>query len=45
MNEANSKPSILFQFFPFILWLKGYSPSFLKKDALAGLTVAAVKEF
>ncbi|MFC1876297.1 SulP family inorganic anion transporter [Thermodesulfobacteriota bacterium] len=42
MNEANSKQSILFKVFPFILWLKEYSPSFLKKDALAGLTVAAV---
>ncbi len=42
MNEAPSKQSILIKFFPFMLWLKGYGPSFLKKDALAGLTVAAV---
>ena len=42
MNQTNSKPSILLKLFPFMLWLKGYEPSFLKKDALAGLTVAAV---
>jgi SulP family sulfate permease len=42
MNEANSKQSILLRIFPFMQWLKGYSPSFFKNDALAGLTVAAV---
>jgi SulP family sulfate permease len=42
MNGAHSKQSALFKLFPFISWLKGYSPFLLKKDALAGLTVAAV---
>jgi len=42
MKDANSKQSILFRIFPFMQWLKGYSPSFFKNDALAGLTVAAV---
>jgi len=42
MNEASYKQSILVKLFPFLLWLREYNPSFLKKDTLAGLTVAAV---
>lgn len=42
MNNKNNKQSLLSKFFPFLLWLKGYSPAYLKNDALAGLTVAAV---
>jgi len=42
MNDAKAKSSNLFKFFPFLLWLKGYQPSDIRKDGLAGLTVAAV---
>jgi sulfate permease, SulP family len=42
MTHTNSKQSILSKLFPFTRWLKGYETSFFKKDALAGLTVAAV---
>lgn len=42
MSDIHSKRSVVVKLFPFVLWLKGYGPSFLKNDALAGLTVAAV---
>jgi len=42
MNDPQTKTSYLHKIFPFLLWLKGYAPSAVKNDALAGLTVAAV---
>ncbi len=42
MHDAKSNSSNLYKLFPFLLWLKGYQPSDIRKDALSGLTVAAV---
>ena len=33
---------MLYRFFPFLIWLKGYEISFLRNDLIAGLTVAVV---
>ena len=33
---------MLYRFFPFLLWLKGYQISSFRSDVLAGLTVAVV---
>jgi len=33
---------ILYRFFPFLAWFKGYEKSFLRVDLIAGLTVAVV---
>lgn len=33
---------MLFRFFPFLIWLKGYQISSFRSDVLAGLTVAVV---
>ena len=33
---------MLYRFFPFFIWLKGYETSFLRNDLIAGLTVAVV---
>ena len=35
-------PGLLYRVFPFLEWLKGYELSFLKSDAIAGITVAVV---
>ena len=42
MNDAKAHSSKLYRLFPFLSWLKGYQPTDFRKDALAGLTVAAV---
>ena len=33
---------IIYRFFPFLIWLKEYRASFLRSDAISGLTVAVV---
>ncbi|MFC1824156.1 SulP family inorganic anion transporter [Thermodesulfobacteriota bacterium] len=40
----NAKPDhrMLYQFFPFLIWLRRYERSFLRSDLIAGLTVAVV---
>ena len=40
IKEVNHR--MLYRFFPFLIWLKGYEISFLRKDLIAGLTVAVV---
>jgi len=42
MNAQKANSSKLYKLFPFLMWLKGYQPSAIRKDVLAGLTVAAV---
>jgi SulP family sulfate permease len=41
MKKEKNQPLFL-RIFPFIAWLKGYQPAYLKSDAISGLTVAAV---
>jgi len=40
--QNNVRHPILRRFFPFIDWFEGYQSSFLRDDAIAGLTVAVV---
>lgn len=45
MSAQHSKSihsSTWIRFFPFLLWLKGYTSQDLRSDGLAGLTVAVV---
>lgn len=39
-HTENHKP--LSKVFPFLLWLKGYTPTAFRSDLVAGLTVAVV---
>jgi len=42
MGKEKANQPIINKIFPFLSWLKGYQLSFLRGDALAGLTVAVV---
>ncbi len=42
MTDPNTNTSKIHSLFPFLKWLKGYQPGTIRKDALSGLTVAAV---
>ena len=42
MQDNDSKHRILYRFFPFFTWLKGYQASTFRSDAFAGVTVAVV---
>lgn len=50
MNEEKTRPvekrstdrPLLFKFFPFLTWLKGYRAALLRSDLLAGITVSVV---
>lgn len=39
-EKTNHK--IIYRIFPFLEWLRGYQPSYLRNDAISGLTVAVV---
>jgi len=42
MPHTDSNHRLLYRFFPFLTWLKGYQTTTLRDDALAGITVAVV---
>ena len=42
MTKATSQQSMLYRFFPFLTWFKGYQLTTFRGDALAGITVAVV---
>lgn len=42
MQHTDSNHRILYRFFPFFIWLKGYQLSTFRSDMLAGVTVAVV---
>ncbi len=41
MNKK-SRRNLLYRFFPFIEWIKGYRASYIQKDLISGITVAVV---
>ncbi|MBW1842208.1 MAG: sulfate permease, partial [Deltaproteobacteria bacterium] len=42
MAHTDSDRRLIYRFFPFLTWLKGYQASTFRGDALAGITVAVV---